>query len=113
MIFETGNGGARVELDGQVHAELEERETTTFELRLDPGFATLVSLGEEESTIAGLRRRRILIDSPRVLARDDRERGAQPSGTTSKPSARSAARYSSKLEEESSSARSRPSVTGS
>jgi NAD+ kinase len=73
VIFETGNGGARVELDGQVHAELGERETTTFELRLDPGFATLVSLGEEETTIAGLRRRRILMDSPRVLARDDRE----------------------------------------
>ena len=42
-------------------------------LRLEPEFATLVSLGEEESTIAGLRRRRILMDSPRVLARDDRE----------------------------------------
>ena len=45
----------------------------TFTLRLEPDFATLVSLGEEESVIAGLRRRRILIDSPRVLARDERE----------------------------------------
>jgi NAD+ kinase len=84
VIFETGNGGARVELDGQVQAELGERETTTFELRLDPGFATLVSLGEEESTIAGLRRRRILMDSPRVLARDDRE--AQSGGRSQPPS---------------------------
>jgi NAD+ kinase len=73
VIFETGNGGARVELDGQVHSELAQRQKATFTLRLDPEFATLVSLGEEESTIAGLRRRRILMDSPRVLARDDRE----------------------------------------
>jgi len=84
VIFETGNGGARVELDGQVHSELGERETATFTLRLDPGFATLVSLGEEESTIAGLRRRRILMDSPRVLARDDRE--AQSGGRSQPPS---------------------------
>jgi NAD+ kinase len=73
VIFESGNGGGRVELDGQVHGELAEREKTTFTLRLDPEFATLVSLGDDESTIAGLRRRRILMDSPRVLARDDRE----------------------------------------
>jgi NAD+ kinase len=73
VLLNTGNGGARVELDGQVHAELGLREEATFRLRLDPEFATLVSLGEEESTIAGLRRRRILLDSPRVLARDDRE----------------------------------------
>jgi NAD+ kinase len=84
VIFESGNGGARVELDGQVHAELAPSETTTFTLRLDPGFATLVSLGEEESTIAGLRRRRILMDSPRVLARDDRE--AQSGGRSQPPS---------------------------
>lgn len=83
VIFESGNGGARVELDGQVHAELGERETTTFKVRLDPEFATLVSLGEEESTIAGLRRRRILMDSPRVLARDDRE--AQSGGRSQPP----------------------------
>jgi NAD+ kinase len=84
VIFESGNGGARVELDGQVQAELGPRETTTFAMRLDPEFATLVSLGEEESTIAGLRRRRILMDSPRVLARDDRE--AQSGGRSQPPS---------------------------
>ena len=33
----------------------------------------LVSLGEHEPLIAGLRRRRIILDSPRVLARDERE----------------------------------------
>ena len=84
VILETGNGGARVELDGQVHSELGQREKATFTLRLDPEFAALVSLGEEESTIAGLRRRRILMDSPRVLARDDRE--AQSGGRSQPPS---------------------------
>jgi hypothetical protein len=34
---------------------------------------TLVALGEQEPMIAGLRRRRVIIDSPRLLARDDRE----------------------------------------
>ena len=73
VLLDSGNGGARVELDGQVRAELGAREQVRFDVRLEPEFATLVSLGEEESPIAGLRRRRILTDSPRVLARDDRE----------------------------------------
>jgi NAD+ kinase len=74
--FDPGNGGARIELDGQVHDELEPRSPTTLAMRLDEGTAVLVSLGEEEPLIAGLRRRRIILDSPRVLARDDREGGA-------------------------------------
>jgi NAD+ kinase len=68
-----GNGGARVEVDGQIGAVLDRLEPVTFALRLEPGFATLVSLGEDESVIAGLRRRRILIDSPRIVVRDERE----------------------------------------
>ena len=72
ILFDSGNGGARIELDGQVHTELAPRRPVTLALRLDPEFATLVSLGEEESAVAGLRRRRILMDSPRALARDDR-----------------------------------------
>jgi NAD+ kinase len=79
ILLDAGNGGARIELDGQVEAELEPRTTTTFDVRLDPEYAALVSLGHEESPIAGLRRRRILMDSPRVLARDDRQGGgSQP-----------------------------------
>jgi NAD+ kinase len=70
--FDTGNGGARAELDGRIAAEFEPRQSFRLALRLDPECATLVSLGEEESLIGGLRRRRILMDSPRVLARDDR-----------------------------------------
>jgi NAD+ kinase len=72
VVFDAGNGGARVELDGQVHATLAPREAVTFTLRLEAGFATLVSLGDHEPLIAGLRRRGILVDSPRLLARDTR-----------------------------------------
>jgi NAD+ kinase len=73
ISFDPGNGGARIELDGQIHDELEPRSPTTLTLALEAGTAVLVSLGEEEPLIAGLRRRRIILDSPRVLARDDRE----------------------------------------
>lgn len=72
VSLDPGHGGARVEVDGQVKGTLERMEPVTFDLQLEPGFATLVSLGEEEPLIAGLRRRRILLDSPRVLAREER-----------------------------------------
>ena len=75
VLLEPGHGGARLELDGQVHGVLEPLAPQTFTLRLEPEYGTLVSLGEHEPLIEGLRRRRILIDSPRVLARDDREAG--------------------------------------
>ena len=83
--FDAGNGGARVELDGQVHRSSSRAPGSTLELRIEQAFAALVSLGEEESPIAGLRRRRILMDSPRVLARDDRD--AQAAGRSQPPSA--------------------------
>src|SRR5919112_1416681 len=73
VAVDPGHGGARVELDGQVHETLERLEPITFALRWEPHFATLVSLGEEEPMLAGLRRRRIILDSPRVLAREQRE----------------------------------------
>jgi NAD+ kinase len=73
VLVGPGHGGARVEVDGQLRDELEPRQAVTLTLRLEEAFATLVSLGEHEPLIAGLRRRRILLDSPRVLARDDRE----------------------------------------
>jgi len=98
VLFESGNGGARVELDGQIHAQLPEREESRFVVRLDPEFAALVSLGEEESPIAGLRRRRILMDSPRVLARDDREAAqgrSQPAAPEDSSSAASESSVSS------------------
>ena len=76
ITLDPGHGGARIELDGQVHDALPPREPVVFTLRLEEAFATLVSLGEHEPMIAGLRRRGILVDSPRVLARDSRDAGA-------------------------------------
>jgi NAD+ kinase len=73
VTLDPGNSGARVEVDGQIHATIDRLEPVTFSLRLQDDFATLVSLGEDETTIAGLRRRRILIDSPRMVVRDERE----------------------------------------
>jgi NAD+ kinase len=73
VTLHPGHGGARVEIDGQVRETLERMDPVTLTLRLEPGYATLVSLGEEEPVIAGLRRRRILQDSPRMLVRDERK----------------------------------------
>lgn len=67
---EPGYGGARSELDGQP-ATL---GADVFELALRPDLATLVGVGSEEGVLAGLRRRGILADSPRVVAREARER---------------------------------------
>jgi len=68
LSVEPGWGGARVELDGQV-LDLESRE---LEIGWRPELATLVAFPGGEGPLTGLRRRRILLDSPRVLARDDR-----------------------------------------
>jgi NAD+ kinase len=68
LHVEAGWGGSRLEFDGQI----DERQPTALRLARIEDYATLVGLGDEEPLFAGLRRRRILIDSPRVLARDDR-----------------------------------------
>lgn len=70
--LDPGHGGARIEVDGRIEAQADPHSAQDFEARLRPGLATLVSFGDEEPFLAGLRRRRILIDSPRILARDDR-----------------------------------------
>jgi NAD+ kinase len=68
LVVDPGYAGARLEFDGQPDDE------APFELNVArvEDYATLVGLGDAEPLLAGLRRRRILIDSPRVLARDDR-----------------------------------------
>jgi NAD+ kinase len=76
VTLNPGHGGARIEIDGQVRLEPPPFDPVAFTLSFEPRFAQLVSLGEHETVIAGLRRRRILLDSPRVLARDDREAAA-------------------------------------
>jgi NAD+ kinase len=82
IAFDPGYGGARVEVDGHVEAELDSREQVRLELSYEAEHATLISLGDAEPLLAGLRRRRILVDSPRVLARDDREHAASPDAAT-------------------------------
>lgn len=68
--IEPGFGGARTELDGQP-ATL---GADAFTLALRTSHATLVRVGGEESPLAGLRRRGIVTDSARVVARRARER---------------------------------------
>ena len=68
VAIEPGYAGARLEFDGQVI----EGPPPELHLARVEDHATLVGLGDAEPLLAGLRRRRILIDSPRVLARDDR-----------------------------------------
>jgi NAD+ kinase len=78
LALEPGYGGARVEIDGQVRDRVEPLVPRTLTVSLRPDHVTLVALDHEEHPIRGLRRRRVLMDSPRVLARDDR--AAAPSG---------------------------------
>jgi NAD+ kinase len=73
VTLEPGYGGARVEIDGRPRGVVEPPDPARFEIALEADAAQLVVLGDAESVWAGLRRRRIIIDSPRVLARDDRE----------------------------------------
>jgi NAD+ kinase len=65
----TGYGGSRLEVDGQLAAT--ELQTLTVSFR--PAVATVVSFPGQESLFAGLRRRQIIIDSPRILAEDPTE----------------------------------------
>jgi NAD+ kinase len=67
-----GHGGARIELDGQVRERVEPLQPRALSVTLRTAHATLVAFGGEEPMLAGLRRRRVLMDSPRILARDDR-----------------------------------------
>ena len=61
-----GYGGARLELDGQVADSHMGKMTIT----LRPDAATVVKFDDQEPLIAGLRRRKIIADSPRIIADD-------------------------------------------
>ena len=78
--LDPAHGGARIELDGQIRARVDPLEPRTLSVALRPDHATLVALGGEEPLLTGLRRRRVLMDSPRMLARDDRAALASRSG---------------------------------
>jgi NAD+ kinase len=78
LELDPGFGGARIELDGQIRDRIDPLLPRTLTVTLRPDHAMLVALGGEEPMLAGLRRRRVLMDSPRVLARDEREAAAAP-----------------------------------
>jgi NAD+ kinase len=69
LLIHPGYGGSRLEVDGHaLHTEALEVGVT-----LRDSYATVISLADQETMITGLRRRGLLIDSPRVLVRDKRE----------------------------------------
>jgi NAD+ kinase len=68
LTTEPGYGGARCELDGRRQAVA--GRLLTVRHRRD--YATRVTLAEEEPRLTGLRRRGLVLDSPRVLVRDRR-----------------------------------------
>jgi NAD+ kinase len=66
-----GFGGARLEVDGQVVGD----RAHSLAIRWREGVATMVSFPDQETLLAGLRRRRIIGDSPRVAADVEGEAG--------------------------------------
>jgi NAD+ kinase len=68
LTIDPGHGGVRHEIDGRL-ASLDGELLT---VRSRPSYATLVRLADEEPRLTGLRRRGLLLDSPRVLVRDAR-----------------------------------------
>ena len=69
LTIETGRIRVRYELDGR-RTPVEERLLT---VRVRPDFATVVGLNQAEARLTGLRRRGLVVDSPRILARDLRD----------------------------------------
>jgi NAD+ kinase len=69
VSVEPGHGGSRFELDGQVLAA--PAAQLTVSLRRD--YATMVTLAGQEPRLTSLRRKGLVVDSPRILARDTRE----------------------------------------
>jgi NAD+ kinase len=66
LLVEPGYGGSRFEVDGQKLAV--EALEATVSLRHD--YATMIRLADQEPMLAALRRRGLVVDSPRVLARE-------------------------------------------
>ncbi len=60
--------GARLEIDGQIAGDCTGGMTITF----SPAVVTQVSFDDQEPLLAGLRRRGILLDSPRLVAEGKR-----------------------------------------
>lgn len=72
VLVEPGHGGARMEADGQAAGDFERKVARRVTIAVVPDHATIAVLEDEEPMLTGLRRRRIVMDSPRLLARDER-----------------------------------------
>jgi NAD+ kinase len=72
LDLDPGHGGLVVEVDGHSLESTAKRLTVS----IADGYATLVGLGDPDTGLPRLRRRGIITDSPRVLARE--ARAAQP-----------------------------------
>jgi NAD+ kinase len=68
LQIEPGFGGVRYELDGRRAAIT----GPVLTVHHRPDYATLVTLIEDEPRLTGLRRRDLVVDSPRVLVREHR-----------------------------------------
>jgi NAD+ kinase len=68
VLVEPGHGGSRFEIDGQA-AGVEAHEVSVALCR---DYASLVAVAAQEQMLTGLRRRGLVVDSPRILARDAR-----------------------------------------
>ncbi|HZE03645.1 MAG TPA: NAD(+)/NADH kinase [Solirubrobacteraceae bacterium] len=64
-----GIGGARLEIDGQIG----DHDPGSLSIRFRPSVATVVGFAEQEPLFVSLRRRQILVDSPRIVADDERD----------------------------------------
>ncbi len=72
-----GFGSGRLEIDGQIAGE----GVGSLTITIKPAVATQVSFDDQESLLAGLRRRRLLLDSPRLLAESARDYVNRPAET--------------------------------
>jgi NAD+ kinase len=68
VVVQPGFGGFDVEIDGHDH----DLEGPSFALTLHMNKLTLVTFGSSGRGLSGLRKRLLVFDSPRVLARDER-----------------------------------------
>jgi NAD+ kinase len=68
LTIDAGHGGVRHEIDGRLGS----LDGELLSVRGRTSYATLVRLADEESRLSGLRRRGLVVDSPRVLVRDAR-----------------------------------------
>ena len=75
--LEPGFGGARIELDGQIQERLDAARRARAHDHAAPRPRDARRAGDEETMLAGLRRRRVLLDSPRMLARETGPRADQ------------------------------------